>query len=142
MSVLEQDRRAQRKGTKSPQAFENLGLHAIYKPFWRSLPYTNIFTCFPPDLLHQLHKGLFKDHLVKWCTRIIGADKIDVRFKAVSDYLGLHHFKKGISSVTQWTGSEHKEMQKVFVGMMAREVNDEVLTVIHAVIDFIYYTQF
>ncbi|KAG1739153.1 uncharacterized protein EDB91DRAFT_1237592 [Suillus paluster] len=53
-----------------------------------------------PDLLHQLHKGVFKDHL----------EEMDVCFKAMPDYPGLHHFKKDISAVKQWTGSEHKEM--------------------------------
>jgi hypothetical protein len=33
-------------------------------------------------------------------------------------------------------------MQKIFVGVMAGAVNDEVLTVIHTIIDFIYYAQF
>ncbi|KAJ7887763.1 hypothetical protein B0H13DRAFT_1888719 [Mycena leptocephala] len=34
-------------------------------------------------------------------------------------HAGLRHFKKGISSVSQWTGTEHKEMQRVFFGVLA-----------------------
>ncbi|KAG6906094.1 hypothetical protein DXG01_015963 [Tephrocybe rancida] len=105
--------------------------YAIYQPFWHNLPHCNIFTCFTPDLLHQIHKGIFKDHFVKWCTMIMGTDEIDTRFKAMAAHPGLHHFKKGISFVSQWTGTEHKEMEKVIMGVLLGAVNLRVLTVAH-----------
>jgi len=110
-----------KKGQHPPE-FEENGLCAVYKPFWADMPHADIFLAFTPDLLHQIHKGVFKDHLVKWCVKIIREEEVDTRFKAIPDYPGLRHFKKGISTVKQWTGSEHKEMQCVIIGLLAGAV--------------------
>ncbi|KAI6027244.1 hypothetical protein EDC04DRAFT_2869173 [Pisolithus marmoratus] len=77
-------------------------LQSVYPPFWMNLPHSDIF---------QLHKGVFKEHLVKWCVTIIGDEEMDAHFK-----------------ITQWTGKEHKEMEKVFLGLVAN------------VTDFIFYS--
>jgi hypothetical protein len=111
-----------RKKGQHPTEFEDFGLCTIYIPFWANLPHTDIFLAFTPDLLHQLHKGIFKDHLVKWCLEIVGEAEIDACFKAIPDFPGLRHFKKGISAVKQWTGMEHKQMQRVFMGLLASAV--------------------
>ncbi|KAG9073647.1 hypothetical protein FRC06_011273, partial [Ceratobasidium sp. 370] len=87
--------------------FEDLGLMPVL-PFWANLPFVDASTLFPPDLLHQLHKGVFKDHLLEWSAHAVGRTELNNRFKAMSPHHGLQHFKDGILKSVQWTGCEIK----------------------------------
>jgi hypothetical protein len=59
----------------------------------------------------------------------------------MNGYPGLRHFKKGISSVSQWTGTEHKEMEKVLLGITIGCVPSRFIPVVRSLIDFIYLAQ-
>ncbi|KAI0717969.1 hypothetical protein C8Q72DRAFT_789441 [Fomitopsis betulina] len=120
----------------------NENLSSVKKPFWADLPYANIFRCITPDLLHQLHKGMFKDHLVKWTTEGYTAE-IDERFKRVPSYPGVRIFHRGISKVTQWTGNEYHQMQKVFLPILCGIHDDpHVITAARALMDFIFLAHY
>ncbi|THH00132.1 hypothetical protein EW145_g7134 [Phellinidium pouzarii] len=108
----------------APAAFITQGLRPMYPPFWADLPHCNIFAAITPDLLHQLHKGVFKDHL------------------CVPAFTGLRQFKKGITSITQWTGKEHKQMQRVFVALVSGCIPAWLLRITRALVDFIFYARF
>ncbi|GBE88899.1 hypothetical protein SCP_1403070 [Sparassis crispa] len=126
-----------------PDDFKDLGLKLI-DPFWRELPHCNIFACITPDILHQLHKGVFKDHLVNWVTQCMNgnAAEIDQRFKAMTTHPDLRHFNKGISLISQWMGAEYKNMEKVFLGVIIGASDPAVLCAVRSVLDFIYYAHF
>ncbi|KAF7377221.1 hypothetical protein MSAN_00142000 [Mycena sanguinolenta] len=113
--------------SEKDQPFEDDGIRAVYPP------------PSPPDLLHQLHKGVFKDHLVSWCTEIIGKLEVDRRFREMPDHPGVRHFKNGISGVSQWTGTEHKEMEKVFLGLVAAGAHPQMVEAVRGLIDFAYF---
>lgn len=55
------------------------------------LPHVNFAACVTPDLLHQIHKGLFKGHLVKWLWTILGKERIDARMAAMTVADGMRH---------------------------------------------------
>jgi hypothetical protein len=129
----------------SVRQFREEGLRAINSPFWANLPHCDIFASISPDILHQLHKGLFKDHLSKWCALAAGDDgesEMDLRFQAMSDFWGLRRFKDGISHIKQWTGKEFKEMEKTYIRVLTGLVVEDVVKCASAALDFIYYAQF
>nr|VWO99055.1 Uncharacterized protein [Ganoderma boninense] len=128
-------------GSDVPE-FDEHGLRPIPQPFWAELPHTDIFATISPDILHQLHKGIFKDHLVAWVSKLIGKAELDRRFASLSRCHGVRHFKTGISGLTQWTGAEAKEIEKVLLGILVGRVEPDVVAAVKALLDFIYLAQY
>ncbi|KZT55278.1 hypothetical protein CALCODRAFT_437467, partial [Calocera cornea HHB12733] len=119
-----------------------LGLLPIAHPFWSELHVSDIFEAMTPDLLHELHKGLFKDHLVKWTMDVLDVQRLDERYKSLSAHHGLLAFPHGISKVEQWTGTEYRNMEKTFCAAIAGLVPSAVQRAARALIDFIYLSQY
>ncbi|KIL60009.1 hypothetical protein M378DRAFT_14460 [Amanita muscaria Koide BX008] len=88
------------------RACKDAGIKPVYHPFWEPLPYIDIFQAITPDILHQLHQGLFK-HLVAWLLQAYGAPEIDARVRRLIPNNHIHIFPNGISRLFRVTGKEH-----------------------------------
>lgn len=123
------------KASKKKQLF------GVDKPFWEGLPHVDICEVLCSDVLHGLHKA-FKDHTAKWTTNIVGDSEFDQRMRQLPKFPGFRHFTQGISKISQWSGKEHKDLQRYFLGAAMGCINPDMTKAIRAELDFIYTAQF
>ncbi|TFK87763.1 hypothetical protein K466DRAFT_586114 [Polyporus arcularius HHB13444] len=125
------------------------GVNADVEPFTTHFPRADIHELLTPDLLHQLIKGVFKDHLVDWVTDYIKLsapserdaaeilDQIDIRLACVPPFPGMRRFPTG-RNFTQWTGDDSKGLMKIYLGAIAGLVPARMVQCIAALLDFAY----
>ncbi|KAH9026129.1 hypothetical protein EDB85DRAFT_1893545 [Lactarius pseudohatsudake] len=117
-------------------------------PFTHYFPHANINELLSPDLLHQLIKGAFKDHLVMWVNEYIEAkypasqaqkilDDIDRRIALAPPFAGLRHFPEG-RNFKQWTGDDSKALMKVYLPAIQGHIPDKMVLAMHAFLEFCY----
>ncbi|KIL55144.1 hypothetical protein M378DRAFT_91349, partial [Amanita muscaria Koide BX008] len=116
--------------------------------FTSSFPRADIYELVTSDLLHQVIKGTFKDHLVTWVgewfeiehgrarATAIMAD-IDRRIAAVPSFPGLRHFPEG-RGFKQWTGNDSKALMKVYLPAIVDHAQDQMVRTLNAFLDFCY----
>jgi hypothetical protein len=96
----------------------NLGVSgSLHRPFWQDFPFTDIHKSTTPDVPHQLYQGVLK-HLINWCQRAMSQTELDRRICSLPPAYGVRHFKNGISSLSQISGSERKNMVKILLGCL------------------------
>ena len=66
----------------------------IAQPFWDQLPFLDIFQAITPDILHQLHQGVFK-HVIKWLVKAFGKAEIDMRCQRLIPNHHIRIFQEG-----------------------------------------------
>ncbi|KAG9122075.1 hypothetical protein FRC07_001690 [Ceratobasidium sp. 392] len=118
---------------------QNLGLRPVW-PYWAKLPHATGHSSFVPDLLHQIHQGMFKDHLLGRWRRLLSEETVDQRLIGMPRFAGLRHFKVGISSFFngKWTGNESKEVERVMLPMVAGSQPAEAVGATRCLMDFLY----
>ncbi|PSR70650.1 hypothetical protein PHLCEN_2v13455 [Hermanssonia centrifuga] len=127
------------------------GIHADIIPFTNNFPRADIHELIAPDLLHQIIKGTFKDHLVTWVGEYLTIkhgetagntilDDIDHRIAAAPPFPGLRRFPEG-RCFKQWTGDNSKALMKVYLSAIAGHVPDEMVQAIAAFLEFCYFVR-
>ncbi|KAF8522595.1 hypothetical protein BU17DRAFT_75141 [Hysterangium stoloniferum] len=117
-------------------------------PFTNNFPHADINELISPDLLHQVIKGTFKDHLVTWVEEYLVLahgrtqvneilDDIDRRIALVAPFSGLRRFPEG-RGFKQWTGDDSKALMKVWLPAVEGYVPVEMLHTIRAFLEFCY----
>ncbi|KAJ7511317.1 hypothetical protein B0H11DRAFT_2387035 [Mycena galericulata] len=128
--------------------WDQYGIIPDVLPFTWDFPRADIYELLSPDLLHQVIKGTFKDHLVTWVGEYLesehGTSKakkimadIDRRIAAVPPFPGLRRFPEG-RGFKQWTGDDSKALMKVYLPAIEGHVPPQMLRAFSAFLDFCY----
>lgn len=107
-------------------------------PWWADIPYLDFPACIMPDLLHQLHQGLVKSHIIPWVAGSVGKPRMDECFAAMPEAEGMRHFQYGISKVKQWMGRESKEMEKQLLPIVFGQTDSRMAALVRTVLEFTY----
>ncbi|KAG1785541.1 uncharacterized protein HD556DRAFT_1249676 [Suillus plorans] len=128
--------------------WKEYGLINVLVPFTNDFPRADIHELLAPDLLHQIIKGAYKDHLVTWVEKYllrthgkmqanIILDDIDRRIAAVPPFPGLRRFPQG-RHFKQWTGDDSKALMKVYLPAIEGHVPLDVVRAFRAFLEFCY----
>ncbi|KAG1869708.1 hypothetical protein C8R48DRAFT_771097 [Suillus tomentosus] len=128
--------------------WDEYGIIGELVPFTNDFPHADIHELLAPDLLHQLIKGTFKDHLVEWVGKYLEReygkagvaeimDDIDRRIAVAPSFPGLRRFPQG-RGFSQWTGDDSKALMKVYLPAIEGHVPDDVVRVFRVFLEFCY----
>ncbi|KAF8802194.1 hypothetical protein BYT27DRAFT_7226532 [Phlegmacium glaucopus] len=107
----------------SKTLWDEYGIDDNILPFTHDFPRADIYKILTPDLLHQVIKGTFKDHLVTWV--------------AAPLFPNLRRFPHGCR-FKQWTGDDSKALMKVYVSAIAGHIPSEMTQAISSFLDICY----
>ncbi|KAI0351066.1 hypothetical protein OH77DRAFT_1411790, partial [Trametes cingulata] len=123
------------------------GIKPIPHPYWKDLPYVNIYRSITPDVLHQLYQGVVK-HVLSWLKAAYGTEEIDARCRRLPPNHNVRLFVNGISKLQRVTGKEHEDICRVLLGLivglpLAGGVSPiRLVRAVRAILDFLNLAQY
>ncbi|KAF7978992.1 hypothetical protein HWV62_44259 [Athelia sp. TMB] len=114
----------------SDQLWDNYGIDDDIIPFTSDFPRADIHEMLSPDLLHQLIKGTFKDHLITWVGEYLACVHGKAHAKDILDDID-RRFK-------QWTGDDSKALMKVYITTLVGHVPSEMIKCFASFMDACY----
>ncbi|KAJ6523207.1 hypothetical protein B0H19DRAFT_1277074 [Mycena capillaripes] len=135
-------------GCTLKELWDDFGIVGDIIPFTADFPRADIHELISVDLLHQIVKGTFKDHIVDWVVEYIETvhDKaeaeriladIDRRIAITPPFPGLRHFPVG-RGFKQWTGNDSKGLMKVYLPAIAGHVPSQMVHAVASITEFCY----
>lgn len=135
----------------SPAAFSkacrDAGVKPVVNPFWKDLPYADVFQSITPDILHQLYQGVIK-HIVSWLKSAYGPDELDARCRRLPPNHQIRLFLKGITTLHRVTGKEHADMCRFLLALIiglplpGGYSSVRLVRTVRALLDFLYLAQY
>ncbi|KAI0629564.1 hypothetical protein C8Q77DRAFT_1065168 [Trametes polyzona] len=129
------------------RACRSVGIKPIPQPFWKDLPYADIFTSITPDILHQLYQGVVK-HLLSWLKSAYGAEELDARSRRLPPNHQVRLFLRGVTSLHKVTGKEHGDICRTLLGLiiglpLVGGLSPlRLVRAVRALLDFLYLAQY
>ncbi|KAI0072083.1 hypothetical protein K474DRAFT_1686805 [Panus rudis PR-1116 ss-1] len=125
----------------------DVNIKPIQHPYWEDLPWADPYVSITPDVLHQLYQGVIK-HLISWVKEACGAAELDARCRRMPPNHQIHHFAKGISSLSKVTGREHADIARILLGLVLNiplkngASSGKLVRAIRGLLDFLYLAQY
>ncbi|KAI9432824.1 hypothetical protein H4582DRAFT_2061412 [Lactarius indigo] len=113
--------------------WEGYGIISDIIPFTAHFPRANIHELLSPDLLHQVIKGTFKDHLVEWIT-----DYLQIVHRKSRANETLADIDRRIAAVPLFPGDDSKALMKVYLPAIVGYVPPQMVQALAAFMEFCY----
>ncbi|KAI1784619.1 hypothetical protein LXA43DRAFT_976614 [Ganoderma leucocontextum] len=129
------------------RACREAGIKPVRHPFWKNLPYVDIFRSITPDILHQLHQGVVK-HIVAWLKKAYSAEELDARCRRLPPNHQIRLFMEGIMTLQRVTGKAHADICRfllgLIVGLPLRNGMSpaRLIRTVRTLLDFLYLAQY